>query len=283
MFAAAFPLLAAVLQASSFTLDKAILNIRRINYRTYVAISFPMLLVIDLAIFAIFKPPLDWSLFTGRLGALLFATIGVLIGTNLLYYRALKDDHLSEIQTVGLIAQVPVVIVTGILFADERNFVVIIPALVASLALVWSHWEHHRLAIRAHTLPFILWIFVTAPVMAAMAKLLLAHWHPISLELVRDGSTALVLGPLFASSVRLASPRSWFLLVATNVLSACAWILYFLGYQRLGVVYTVLLFSLQPLLVYLFSLIFLGEPLVKKKFIAFLIVLASIAAAQAMR
>ena len=39
---ALLPLLAAFLQASSLTLDKAILSIRRMSYQTYIGFSFPL-------------------------------------------------------------------------------------------------------------------------------------------------------------------------------------------------------------------------------------------------
>ena len=280
---ALFTLLAALLQASSFTLDKAILNIRRVNYRTYVAISFPLLFLVDLVAFSIFLPPIRISLLTGHLGLILYATLGIATVTNLLFYRALAHDHLSEMQTVSLIAQAPIIITAGVLFTDERNLALIIPALIASLALVWSHWEGHRLVFKRGTLPYILWILVTAPLMAAWAKVLLTHWHPITLITIRHGIMALVLGPWYFARKTPVPRRAWTFLLLTNVLSAVASILYFTSYQRLGIIYTVLLFSLEPLLVYFFSLLFLREPFIKKKFVAFLVVILSIVIAQLMR
>lgn len=283
MFSVLPAFLAAVLQAASFTCDKAILNIRRISYKTYTAVSFPLLLIFDGIIWYLFRPRLDWSLFSGNAGILVVASILVLVVTNLLYYRALKDDHLSELNTISLTAAIPVILVNGVLFADERNLVILIPALVASIAVVWSHWEDSRLHFARHTPAFLWWLWFTAPLTAAAAKIILTTWSPISLELVRDAAMALILVPLFASSMRHIPRRGWWLLLATNALSATAWILYFVGYQQLGIVYTGLIFSLQPLLVYFAGVVILKEPFVPRKFVAFLIVLGSIAAAQLMR
>ena len=55
-----------------------------------------------------------------------------------------------------------------------------------------------------------------------------------------------------------------------------------IGTTNYKLVYTMLIFSLQPLLVYFASLFFLKEPFHWKKFVAFIVVLASIAAAQIM-
>ncbi len=63
-------------------------------------------------------------------------------------------------------------------------------------------------------------------------------------------------------------------------LSAIAVTLYFYSFQRLGIVYTVLLFSIQPLLVYMAAVLFLKEQFHRKKAVAFVIVLGAITAAQ---
>jgi len=69
-------------------------------------------------------------------------------------------------------------------------------------------------------------------------------------------------------------------LIITNLLTTIAWILYYFSYQISGIIYTVLIFSLQPLLVYAASLIFLKEKFHWKKFAAFMITLAAIIISQ---
>ncbi len=277
-----FPVFAAVLQAGSFTLDKVVLSIRRITFRTYSGVSFPLLFVIMLGIFLIFRPPLSRDMFSENIVWLLAASILLSLITNLVFYRALDDDHLGEIQAIDLLRSIPVIVFSGIIFADERNFALIIPACVASLAVAWAHWERHHFKIARHTLPFLLWSLVSAPFGAALSKILLAHFNPISLELIRDGALALVFGPLFFRDARRTSVSAFSLLLATNILTAVAWLLFYFSYQRSGIVFTALVFSLQPLLVYLASLFFLKEPFERKKAIAFIIVLISIAVAKAL-
>ena len=275
-----FPLLAAILQASSFTLDKVVLSIRRVNFKTYIGVSFPLIFFITLIIFLIFRPPLSLELFSGNLKWFLLVSVGMTIVTNLIFYRALDDDKLGEIQTLDLLHNIPIVIFSSIIFVDERNLTVIIPALIASTAIIWSHWEHHHFKIAKHTLPFLIWSLSAASIGAPIAKILLASWSPISLELVRSGATALVLGPLFFGYARKVTARVFSLLLATNILTSVAWILFYFSYQRSGIIYTILLFSLQPLLVYLASVFFLKEPLQWKKATAFGITLSSIIIAQ---
>lgn len=283
MLAIVAPFFAAVLQSASFTCDKALLNIRSISYKTYTAVSFPLLVFFDGCIWLWFRPTITLSQFISPAGALALLSVGALIITNLLYYRALKDDRLSDLNVISLSAAIPVIVVNGFIFSDERHLALIIPALIAAIAVVWGHWEKHRMHFAQHTPLFLFWLFITAPLNAAAAKFILESWSPIMLELVRDTLISLVLLPLFYRSIRGIPARGWFLFLATNALSACAWVLYFYGYQTVGIVYTALLFCLQPLLTYFSAVLILGEPFVRRKFIAFLIVLGAIASAQLLR
>jgi len=279
-----FPFLAAILQASSFTLDKIVLSVRRVDFKVYTGISFPLIFLITLVIFFIFRPPLSLELLAGNLWQLLLLSIFITIITNLLFYRALDFDKLGEIQILELLHFLPVIVFSSIIFIDERNLFIAGPALLASLAVIWSHWEQGKVKIAKYTLPFLIWMLCSAPIRAAASKMLLEEWHPISLELVRTGMIALVLGLFFAKHIAFSriSAKAFYLLLATNILTSVAWILFFFGYKYLGIVHTTLIFLLQPLLVYLASAFLLKEGLSRKKNIAFVVVLFSIAAVQFM-
>lgn len=277
---ALFPILAALLQAGSFTLDKVALSMRQVSFKTYVGISFPLMFLVTLVIFLIFRPPLSMELLSGNLLWYLLASIGMMATTNLMFYRALDDDDLGEIQTLDLLHNIPIIIFASVIFADERNFQVIIPSLIASLAVIWSHWEHHHVKIKKNTTPFLIWSVSAAPVGAMISKTLLMTWNPIALELVRSGALALILGPLFFKFAEDISRKGLAILVVSNILTTVAWILFYFSYQRSGIIYTVLIFSIQPLLVYLSSVFFLKEPFQWKKAAAFGIVLGSIVIAQ---
>lgn len=275
-----FPILAAVLQAASFTLDKVILSLRRVSFKTYTGVSFPLIFIITFVIFLIARPPVSRELLSGNLPWLLALSIVITLGTNLFFYRALDHDHLNEIQTLDLFRSIPIILFSSILFADERNFSILVPALVASSAVLWSHWENHHFRMARRTIPYFIWMLLAAPIGAAADKILLGVWHPIVLGLAIDGAVACVLGPLFFKEEKKITWRGFSLLILTNLFTTAAWLLYFFSYQRSGVVYTVLLFSLMPFLVYLASVIFLKEAFHWKKFAAFIAVLVSIISTQ---
>lgn len=277
---AILPLVAALLQASSFTLDKVILSMRRVDFKAYTGASFPLIFLVTFVVFLLFRPPFSTELLAGRLGWFLVLSVAMTIVTNLFYYRALEHDALAEIQTLELLPAIPVVVVSSFLFSDERNVSLIIPAIAATLVIVWSHWEAHHFRIARRTAPFLIWAIIAAPIGAALSKVLLRAWSPISLELVRSGLTAAVLTPLFSKHTRHVPPAALRGLILTNILTTVAWIFFYFSYQRSGIIYTLLLFSVQPLLVYFAAVFLLKESFQWKKLVAFLVVLGSILMAQ---
>lgn len=271
------PIGAAVLQAASFTLDKLVLSMKRVTYKTYIGISFPLIFFITLIIFLIFRPPLTLSLFSGKYFLLIIATILLTIFTNLFFYKALDKEKLSEMEILSLVGNVPLIIVTGLFFVSERNPAVISLALVASFSVIWSHWKRNHFQIAKECKLFLIWILIAFPLRGIVTKILLETWNPISLELVRSAALGLILAPLFYKSAKRIKLKPFMILIMLNILTTVAWILYFFGYQILGVVQTVLIFSLQPLLVYFASTFLLKEKLEWKKMVSFFIILVSIA------
>lgn len=272
-----FPIGASVLQAASFTLDKMILSVKKVTYKTYLGISFPLIFFITLIIFFIFRPPLSWSLFSGNALYLIIALVILVLVGNLIFYRTLKSEKISEVETLSLLGQITLVIYTGIIFPLESKPSVIFLALLCSASVVWSHWRKGHLEIAKKTKLYLFWTILITPFTMVISNYLLKTWNPISLELVRNGLVALVLGPLFLRYEKKASVKALLLLLATNILTTIAWILYFFSFQKFGIVQTVLIFSLQPLLVYFASIFLLKEKLHWKKLASFIIILASIA------
>jgi uncharacterized membrane protein len=274
-----FPILAAFLQSCSFTLDKIILEIKGVNFKTYTGVSFPLIFLVNLIIFWIVKPEFSMEILSGTW---IFVALSILMTlvTNIMFYRALDDDRLEEIDMLHLLNVFPVILFTSLIFSEERNFFVIIPTLISSAAIVWSHWDHHHFKIAKHTLPYLIWSLLMAPFGAPISKVLLEAWNPISLEVLRTGVLALILGLMFFKQVEKIEFRTFLILVLTNILTSFAWIFFYYSYQQSGVIFTILMFSIQPLLVYFSSVVFLKEPLKWKRALAFFIVLCSIISVQ---
>jgi len=202
------------------------------------------------------------------------------VGTNIIYYKALKKEKLGEMQTIGLLNRLPLILFAGIFFIDERNPLTITLAVISALAIIWSHWEKHHFHLAKRTWPFLLWTLAIAPFGGPISKKLLEIWNPISLQLVISGVEAIIFFSIFHRSFSKTPRKAIPFLITTNLLTSIAWILYFFSYQSQGIIFTVLAFSIQPLLTYFASIIILKEKPHWKKITAFVIVLSSIAISQ---
>ena len=220
-----YPLGAAVLQAASSTLDKVTLSIKKVTYKSYNGISFPLIFLFTLILFLIVKPNLSINQFTPFLIILILVSTIFSIITNLLYYRALKSDLLSEMQTFSLLSHIPLIILTALVFSEERNPIIIILAIISAGFLVWSHYEHHHLKISRKTLPYFIWIMIIAPFGGIISKILLKTFDPISLQLIRDFIIAIVFIIIFLKSIKQTPKKAYLPLILTNILTTIAWIL----------------------------------------------------------
>lgn len=268
-----FPFLGAILQSASFTLDKAILSVKKLSYKAYVGLSFPLLAFFDFAIFLIFKPSFSFSLLSKEILLMLFVSAAFSIGTNILYYRALEAEELGEMQTLSLLGRLPAILFAVIAFPEERSFFIILLAILSSLFIIWSHWENHKFQIKKNTLKFLVWFLFIVPFGGILSKVLLGTLNPIVLMLFQDGIVAIALSSFYFRDVIKISRDKLLFLLATNLFSSAGWILYFISIKNNGIIYTALLFSLQPVLTYMASALVLKEKIQKKKVIAFVAVL----------
>lgn len=274
-----FPLIAAVMQASSFAFDKLILSIKKATHNQYLLISFPLITIFTLIIFLIFKPHLGLDLFDGNYLLLIMLSIIMMIIGNLIFYNALKQDLLSEIQSIELLRYFPVIIFSALIFPDERNYINIALAMIAAGSIIWSHWEK-GFKIMKPTIILLSWNLIASPFGELISKALLEIWNPISLQLIVDASASIFFIALFYKSIKKLPKGCMPYFLLTNLLTSIAWILYFYSYQSSGIIYTILIFSLQPMLVYFAGIFFFKEKSSKKKTISFFIILAAIIFAQ---
>lgn len=279
MFQSVLTLLAAVSQAGSSTIDKYIVSKQKISFKIYLIISFFLISIFTLPFFIFFgniKPE------ASQIFWLMLLLIGVTITTivNIVYYSILRHEKLSEIEPILLLAPLFTVILTSLILKEERNFLIITLAIISSLSLVWAHVRKEHFRFHRLLIPLLILSIFVSPISAIITKKLLSVYDPFSLEFIR---TALALFFIFLilhpslKSLKKKSPRY---LIYTNLLTTFAWIIVYFSYIKIGIIRTVLIMNLMPMLVYLFAWIFLKEKIYWKNIVAMLIILACITITQ---
>lgn len=276
------PFIAAISQAGSATLDKFIISKQGVNFKLYLVASFFIIFLITLPFFILFGHIGEEAREIYWIGLFI---VGVILASivNLLFYFGLEHERLTEIQPVRLLAPLFTVILASIVFKEERSLLVIILAVIASLALIWSHLEKRHLVFSKYLLPVLLYSVVVSPVGAVVTKKLLTVYSPFAFECLRASLVFLVLLLVLKPNFKALTKKNTGSLVATNILTTICWILVFYSYIWLGIVHTVLIMTLYPILVYVFARIFLKERLYWKNMVAAAIILLCVTLAQIMR
>lgn len=274
------PFFGAILGSGATIVDKVLLGGKGITYKNYSIISFMAALFVAGIAFISVGNPVNTELFVGYAGFLLIFTTIAILTSNLLYFHALKHDQLTEMETVGLLSFIPVIGISYIFYEDERSMPVLIAALIASIAVIWSHWRKGHPFVRKSTYPYLIWLLFIAPIQAIAFKEIFLMWDPISLQFVREIIIVPILGYMYADTLKSVSLKSFVTIFITGAILTLSSILFFISYSKLGIIHTTLIFSLQPLVAYIGALLFLKEKFHRNKFLAFLVVLVSITAAQ---
>lgn len=271
-------LFAVFMDASGSTMEKVVLSIKGIKPMTYMSVAYMILLATDIVVFLVMGIALPKYL--SPTGILFLIAVGLGLFTNLLYYRAVKGDDLTQVTQFSLLYNIPLIFLASIFFPEQSSALLIVLALVAAFTVIWSQWEG-GFHIKKTTMTFFIWTLIGIPMISIIQTAIVEEWNPVALAISSDALIVLILLPTFIKSRKAgglpkkAIPK----IVISQILISLSFIIYLFGYANLGLLYTSLLIMLQPLLVYIFSVMFLKEKLIKKRVVAFIVVLLCIGVA----
>jgi len=277
----AIPFFGAFLEAAGTILEKKILK-GKIDFKSYNVFSFlaiVLLIVPCIFILGHFFP----MLFSLRIHSsalelknilIMSAIILLSILANLLIFYAMKWEKITEIEPMRLFQPLFVIVFAFILYNSERQTgtSIIIAAIIASLALVFSHVRKHHVKISKYSIAaFLGSIFFAAEL--AISKDLLNYYSPMSFYLIRCLFIFIITFLIFRPKFNSIPNKKW----PYVFLVAFIWIIYrillYFCYETKGVIMTTLLFILAPVFIYLLSYFYLKEKPNWRNIVASIIIL----------
>jgi len=274
------PILAALALASGTILQKMILKRKKIDIKFYQTVEF-LAIVLAMLPFIYFFWRLDSQAFQIK-NLFIFALVIIFsIAANLFTYYSMKWEKVSNIEPAKILEPL-FVIILAIFFSYlvdsnlfDRKLNVIIPALIAGGALIFSHLERHHLHFNKYFISAILGSFFFA-LELVISRLILNYYSPITFYFLRCLT-------IFSLSFILFRPKIVNLdnkLKSHILFMGALWVLYriivYYGYINLGVIFTTLITMLGPVFIYLFAYMFLKEKLKIKNLVAAVIIIASV-------
>jgi len=268
------PLTIALAYALGITLDKIVLSKWRVDYRTYTVVLFIFLVVICLALYP-FLGHIDRAAL--ELKYLIYITIVVILATifNIFFYLGIEREKVQEFEMILLLQPLVIILVAALLLRSERNWMILPPAIIASLALILSHLRRNHIHFDKYALLLLLVVFTSA-FETVLLKELMAVYSALALYLVRVAICLPFLWLFMKPTFEKLNFRNTFVIFITAVLAVLQLTLSFWSYFHLTIVFTMIGLVVGPVLVYFFAAIFLKEKLTWRSMIAAVIILACV-------
>ena len=273
-----FPIIGALALAGGTILEKIVLIKRKIDIKLYQTSSFLAIALVMLPLLYFF-----WGVDSNALetrNILIFGLVVVFsIAANLFTFYSMKWEKVTVLEPAKILEPL-FVIILAIIFSFffeglyDRNVQVVIPALIASGALIFSHIRKHHLDFNRYFIAAIFGSFFFA-LELVVSRLVLDFYSPISFYFLRC---------LFIFIISLVIFRPKFnkldKIVKKEILVvAILWVVYrlmiYYGYISLGVIFTTLMIMLGPVFVYIFAWKFLKEKIDWRNIVAAVIIVGS--------
>ena len=274
-----FPILGALALASGTILEKIVLRKRKISIKLYQTAEF-LAIVLAMLPFIYFFWKMDSQAF--ELKNILIFSLVILFSiiANLFTFYSMKWEKVTNLEPAKILEPL-FVILFAIVFSFfavelyERNLKIIIPALIAGSALIFSHIYKHHLKFNKYFIAAIIGSFFFA-LELVLSRLILDFYSPITFYFLRCSSILLISFILFRPKFKNIKTKVRWEIIVIGIIWFIYRIIIYYGYLNFGVIFTTLMIMLGPIFIYLFAWKFLKEKLNWKNIIAALVIIACI-------
>ncbi|HUS50845.1 MAG TPA: DMT family transporter [Candidatus Paceibacterota bacterium] len=273
------PILGALALATGTILEKIVLKKKHINIKLYqTAVFFAIVLAMVPFIYFFWK--IDSQALELKNILIFVVVIISSIIANLFVFYSLKWEKVSNIEPARILEPL-FVILLAILFSFfvgelyDRNLKIIIPALIAALALIFSHIKKQHLSFNKYFIAAIIGSFFFA-LELVISRLILDFYSPVSFYFLRCSVIFLFSLIVFRPKFKLLDKQSKWIILVTGAIWAAYRIVVYWGYINLGIIFTTLMIMLGPIFIYIFAHKFLKEKANWRNLVASIIIIACV-------
>lgn len=270
--------LAALLNPIEVIGTKEIFKKERVNYKSFMVLSFFFIFVFCSIAFISFGR-VEAEFFTPLYLSCMAGIVTMAYFMNRLFYFALSGDKVCNVQPISALSPIAAMLVATLFFPDERNWTILVIASVAAVALVVSKVEKQHLKFTKYSWAALLAIFLSA-IDSVLAKYLLEAMSPVALYTIRCGFLSFLLISTLKPNLSVFGKKRVLSIAGVSLVITLEVFGYYYAIHSIGIVKTSLIFLLGPVLVLLASRFYLKEEIKPRAAIAdaviILCVLASI-------
>lgn len=277
MIGAIWPFFGAISLASGTILERLVLMKKFVSIKLYQAAQFLSLVLIMLPFL-----PFFWNIspefYTFKNISILLGVIVLSVGANIFTFYSMKWEKLGKLESAKITESLFTVLLAllfSFIFGTEmfdRKMNIVIPAIIASVALIFSQMKRHHLQFSKYYLAALLGSFLFAAELV-VSRLILDYFNSITFYFLRCVGVLIlsivVFRPKFHNNIDTRTTLE-------ILISGAIWFVYrvvvYFGYVNFGIVETTLTVMLGPVLVYFFAWKFLKEKITWRSVIASLVI-----------
>lgn len=241
-------------------------------------VYIPVLFMFLFLLTGILMPPLgriSSDIFHPYYLIIFFLMIATAIVWNIFYYKGAQEEKVHEFELIIMFQPLLTILLAAMFIEKNTNIHMLIAALLASVALVFSHIRKKHFELSAAGWGLIIAV-VFMSIEVILQKIMLNVLSPVSLYFIRTGIVFIFFVLFYRPHIRQVASTNALLIVATSALGVIQMVTKFYGFESFGVIYTSMILILSPILVYIVSTIALHERLKTRTIISALIILGCI-------
>lgn len=257
------PVIGSLAYATVTVLQRTVLKNKNIKIKKYQPVEF-LAVVIAMLPFIWFLWRIDTQAFELTNILILGVIVIFSIIANLFMYYSMKWEKISNLEPAKVLEPLFIIllaIVFSFIFGEtlyERNLKIIIPALIAGVALILSHIKKHHISFNKYFIAGILASLFFA-VELALSRLILDFYSPLSFYFVRCLAIFIITLLIFRPKLDAFKQKTKIKLLIMGFLFVFYRIIVYYGYVELGVIFTTLIIMLGPIFMYGLAWKFLGD------------------------
>jgi drug/metabolite transporter (DMT)-like permease len=273
------PILGALAAGAGTVLEKAILKHKKIGIKLYQITGF-LAIILAMIPLLFFFWKLDTQAFSLNnlllfLGIVISATIA-----NFLVFYSEKGEKLTNLEPIKILEPL-FVILLAVIFSffiegiGERNLKIIVPTLIASIALIFPHVKKEHLHFNKYMIASIFGSFFFG-LELVLSKLILNYYSPITFYFFRCLFILIISLILFKPNFKDLDKKTSLMILVTGILFVVYRVATYIGYMQYGIMFTTLIIMISPIFIYFLANKFLKEKLNWKNIISSIIIIACV-------
>lgn len=275
-----YPIIGALALAIGTIREKIVLRKRKVNIKLYQTAGFLAIVLVMLPFIYFF-----WKMTPEAFelkNILIFSLVIIFsIAANLFAFYSLKWEKVTKIEPARILEPLFIIILAicfSYIFGEqlyERNLKIIIPAIIAGVAIVFPYIKRNHLIFNKYFIAAILGSFFFA-LELVISRLILNFYSPMSFYFVRCSAIFLISLVVFRPKFSKLNKKVKLEILLVGIIWVIYRVIVYYGYLNLGVIFTTLMIMLGPIFIYIFAWKFLKEKLNWKNVVAALVIIGCV-------